>query len=164
MNLKKLAVASLGVMMLAGMAAWAEGNGGQGAEGVKVHNKGKGEAKPAVAATDIKVEGVVAKNEKTNKDGKVNTRYELTDATGVKINLPAARAGKGGAAAAYNLDDFVGFKVTVVGKGVEKEGRGGKRSIQVTKIESIVKADTGTPAVPAAAPAAEPAKAVEKAL
>ena len=161
MNLKKLAVASLGVMVLAGMAAWAQG-GGHGAEGAK-HPKAaaKGDAKPAVEATDIKVEGVVGKSEKTNKDGKVNTRYELTDATGVKINLPAAHAGKGGAAAAYNLDDFVGFKVTVVGKGVEKEGKGGKHSIQVTKIESIVKADTGTPAAP---PAEEGKKAVEKTL
>ncbi len=164
MNLKKLAVASLGVMVLAGMAAWAEGNG-KGAEGAVKPHRAKGEAKPAVEATDIKVEGVVAKTEKTNKEGKVNTRYDLTDATGVKINLPAARAGKGGAAAAYNLDDFVGFKVTVVGKGVEKAGKGGKRSIQVTKIESIVKADTGTPvAPPVAAPAEEGQKAVDKVL
>lgn len=162
MNLKALSALIVGLTVVSAWTVSAEGKGGgeKGADKPKHEKAAKGEKAPAPELQDVKAEGTVAKVEKQGKAGKAMEIYELTDASGTKIVLPPVKAKKGEPAPAINLADFVGQSVVVSGKGLEKEGKGGKKQCIIKEIISIEKA-----AAAPAAPAAEPAKdAVNKAL
>jgi hypothetical protein len=119
-------------------------------------------AKAAEALQEITVIGKVSKEEKTttNKKGVEvkSATFILTDAEGMKIALPVARATRK-APAAYSLESFVDKTVKVVGKGTVAE-KNGKKHVTLNKIESIAEEAVAAPA--AAAPAAKPAEAVKK--
>jgi len=117
------------------------------AEGKEKKEKKEREGKPAkekveqAPLQEMTLKGEVTKDEKPGKEGKpARISYLLVDGE-TKIRLPQAKAKKGKGEeqpAAYNLDDYVGMKVTIVGEGREQE-RKGKKSVTLVKITSIAK-------------------------
>ena len=106
--------------------------------------KVKKEKAPKPVAEEMKIEGVIVKEEKQKKEGgKVSVKYVLTSSDGIKITLPKLKkpkAKKGEKAApAKTLADYVGAGVTVIGKGVKKK-KGGKDAIILQEIIDIKKA------------------------
>lgn len=148
MSIKTLSAMMIGALVI---SAWTVSAGEGKGEG-KQH-KEKAAAAP-VALQDIKVEGTLTKVEKAGKDGKASVHYELTDANGAKVRIPEQKG------ATVKLADFDGQKVVITGKGMTREGKNGKKETMVKEVISVEKAG----AAAAAPAAAEPVKAVEKAL
>jgi hypothetical protein len=87
-----------------------------GGEG-KAPKKGEGKAQPP-ALEEITLTGKVEKSEKKVGEKSV-TLYTLTDANGNVVNLPPSKDNP----PKYNLDDFVGENVKVVGQGITRENK-----------------------------------------
>lgn len=94
--------------------------------------KNEGKA-PAPALSELTLIGKVDKTEKET-DQKSVALYTLTDAEGNIINLPLSKDNP----PKYNLDDFVGKNVKVVGQGFTHENKEtNKKRIELKTITSI---------------------------
>jgi len=96
-------------------------------------------AKPKEELKDITVVGGLTKEEATNAKGEKIVKYVLTEANGNQLTLPKVKDNKEGKPE-IDLASLVGKNVTVVGKGIEKNGK-----IMIKKLISVeeVKADEG---------------------
>jgi len=158
MQRKVMLLAAMGILAMATSAVLAEkveGKAGKTKE-MKAEKAAKAEkaekgmrADKAKSMQDLFLTGVISKDEKTNAKGEKSTVYVLTDDAGVVTNLPKAEK------AGVKLEDFVGGKVTVVGKGMKHETKDGTK-IMVKVITSVEKSDEK--AEPAEAPAEKAAE------
>lgn len=146
--LKKLLCVSAGVLAMTMACATAQD---AGAPPAKPKHERKADAAPKPEMKELTVTGTLAKQESKNKKGEAVVSYVLTTEDGATVKLPTPRKSGKDAAGAVDLEQYVGVKVKVSGMGYEKEGKGGKKSIALSKINNVEK-------VADAAPAAAPAK------
>ena len=105
-------------------------------------------AKEKQELKDITVTGTLIKEEGTNAKGEKTVKYVLNEANGNQLSLPKVKDTKEGKPE-IDLASLVGKNVTVVGKGIEKNGK-----IMIKKLISVeeVKTDEGANPPPPAAP------------
>jgi hypothetical protein len=129
-----------GIIFLSGATVRAEGGDGQ-APKERAHKDGQAKKAPE-ELKDFTVSGtMMAEVTVQKKDNREVTRYYVAMADGTKAFLAGGHAkraqGNPGGVAPQNPADFLNKQVSVVGKGVEKEGKKGK-TITLSKVESIV--------------------------
>ena len=92
----------------------------------------------AASLQELTLTGIVAKNE-IKVAGKDRTVFVLITASGAKLHLPMAKAGKKATAAPeIQLANYVGQNVKVVAMGTEKK-KGDKTVVRVKTLKTIEK-------------------------
>jgi len=96
-----------------------------------------------VALQDLTVTGTLEQDAKK--------AFSIKEADGTVVKVATPKAGKADAAAAIDLEKYIGKNVKVVGKGIAKTGKDGKKSTAIKTVTSIEEAV----AAPVAAPVAK---------
>ena len=144
MQRKVMLLAAMGILAVATSAALAE------KPATKAGGTKDAKAQKAKPDQDLTLTGTISKVEKANKKGEKVMVFVLTDEAGVEASLP--KEGLAG----VKMEDFVGVKVTLVGKGMKHEGKTGTKIMvhKITSIDKVADAAAAPEAAPAAAPAA----------
>ncbi len=130
---------TVAVLAVAGlMASGATAFGAESSATNQTHAvKAKG-AGLAASLQELTLTGIVAKNE-IKVAGKDRTVFVLITASGAKLHLPMAKAGKKATAAPeIQLANYVGQNVKVVAMGTEKK-KGDKTVVRVKTLKTIEK-------------------------
>lgn len=146
--LKKLLCVSAGVVAVSIACAVA----GDAPAKPKHERKAAADA-PKPELKEMTVSGTISKQESKNKAGEAVTTLILTSDDGSTIRLPPSRKAGKDAAGAINLEEYVGVKVKLTGMGYEKDTKGGKKMIALSKITNVEKIADQAPAAAPAAPA-----------